>query len=275
MAHFLFATSLISSVYLHHLSNSHYQIWDEAISDHFHLLAYGLESFHHNGNAFRSSTLNIICSNSQREIVSNEVQFILRDYHRYSFDGTNNHQEWIIHQPNVSCVLTDHSRKLLWLIGDQSSTYPLWFSQQQDGLVVTTDLFGAVALGHLDLKVVGAGVTLAIDLTLPSLKILQINHWPQSPPCKGGCHQDQMTLLKEAQRVLTPLVASASITSELNLLDDSSILLECALATHPNQIDKTRLRHRSSTMPDSGKESPHQLLIDPYPSCELQLFSPS
>jgi hypothetical protein len=266
MAHFLLAaTSLISSQYVNHLSNSHYQIWDEGLVGEYHLLTYGLKSFHHKGGTFVTATSNIICSNSERHINSDEVQFILRDYHRHS-SSEDNLNGWMILKPNVTCALMDHSRKWLWLIGDESSTHPLWFSHEDDRLLITTDLLGALSLGHLEMKVVGAGVTLAIDLTSSSHKILQVNHWPQSA-VRDKSEEGLAMLLSEAHRLLDPfLSASTFITTELNPLDESSVLFECALATHPNQAHRSRVTYQSLT---PASPTPPLPLIGEYSSCTL------
>lgn len=173
--------------------------------------------------------------------------------------------EWSVNQPNISCVVFDEPKRLMWLVGDHAGSNPLWFTfksdEQTQDIVITSDLFAAVNLGYSDLTAVGAGLALAFD-TL-SLELVAMNHWSQY-------HQDETfhepelenasvwsaSILDSAKSVLSAYNSSAILLTELDMLDASSILLECAMMPQ-----KIRARyHKAPLVVDPKSLS----IIDPY-----------
>ena len=180
--------------------------------------------------------------------------------------------EWSVNQPNMSCVIFDETKSLMWLVGDHAGSTPLWFAFQSDGqhqdIVITSDLFAAVNLDYSDLTAVGAGLALAFDIF--SFELVAMNHWSQS-------HQDETfhepelemasswsaSILDSAKSALSIYNSSTLLLTELDLLDASSILLECAIAPQ-----KTRARyHKAPLVVDPKSLS----IIDSYTQSKLIL----
>jgi hypothetical protein len=288
----LTTTSLFVSNFLNHLQQSNFTLWDDGIFDEgYQMISYGPVS---SENSYGSSFLHIICSGLIHQIHSQHIQELIKDYYRFQEKGRKtsnfNPLDWFVPKPNMSCILTDRERKILWLVGDDAGTSPMWLSTKDRNkqtrkmerdvgpyereIVVTTDLLGALALGYLDFKTVGAGVTMAINAT--SLEILTTNHWTQSEQLQQ-CSESQLdpiTLLNLSHSLLTPLIHSSSSTtrriiSELDPLDKSSLLLDFALSTHSDdQTLSSRLKYHP-TAPQSWQSSvSNDHLVNPYTSCK-------
>jgi hypothetical protein len=239
MNHFLLTTTaLIASQFLSHLEQSEYHLWNDAHILNFDLAMYGSAP---NGPelAFSTSAIAIVCSNPS----SDESKFILKDYYFQNVKSKNdNLLEWTINKPNISCALLDQTNKFLWLIGDHAGSSPLWFSfHPNHHLLVTSDLFAAIALGFSDHTAVSSGFTLGIDLQ--SFEISAMNHWSQfyrgkefQEPQLEHSSEWSGAILTAAQQVLsdTALSSLPLLVTELDLLDPSSILLECAIASQSN-----------------------------------------
>jgi hypothetical protein len=271
--HFLLTTTaLLNSQFPSHIQQSSYTIYNDLfLPGEFHGVNYGLNKIGFE-NTYSTSSITAMCSSSSNDFNSKEVQSILKDY--YFSRQKENAMEWSVNQPNMSCVLFDETKSLLWLVGDHAGSIPLWFAFQSDGknteIVVTSDLFACVNLGYSDLTAVGAGLALAFD-TL-SFDLVRMNHWSQY-------HQDEKfhepelenasswsaSILDSAKSALSVYNSSSSfLLTELDLLDASSILLECAMSPQ-----RTRARyHKAPLVMDPKSMS----IIDPHAQSQFVYF---
>ena len=266
-------SSLFSSVFEEYLVKTSAHVWSEGQLGDFHIITFGSEI---NGpqNAFTSPSLSISCSSSRNPFDSNETQSILRDYYKVK----QNRLMWTVKHPNMSCVIFDLQRKLLWLIGDHAGATPLWFAFQSSSLsvdrqemIITTDLLAGVVLNYSDLTAVGAGLTLAFDIN--TFEILSMNHWSQhhtndfsNEPSLSQSFSWSVSLLNSSQEILSPYFPLPKVLTELDLLDASSILLDCAISTHPKMKDQFRVRYNTAPLVTDVESDPE--IIDPYIYCK-------
>lgn len=272
LINFLLTTSsLFSSVFEEYILKSSYYVWNEGQLSDFNIITFG-RKVEEPKNAFTSPSLSISCSSSRFPFDSNEAQAILRDYHK----SKQNYLTWTVKQPNMSCVIFDLKKQLLWLIGDDSGTTPLWFAFQSLGnrqdMIVTTDLLAGVVLNYTDMTAVGSGLTLAFDIN--TLEILSMNHWSQyhtnnfsNEPTLSQSFSWSLSLLNSSQEVLSPFLPLPTILTELDLLDPSSILLDCVISTHPNIKDQFRVRYHSAPLVTDVETDPD--IIDSYIYCKF------
>jgi hypothetical protein len=271
MIHFLLTSTALIAQFLSHLQQSNYHLWDNVDLFNFDFVTYG-SSPKKPDLAFSASSLTIVCSNP-----SEEAQFILKSYYEDNLiSAKEDPLSWTINKPNISCLLLDRPQKLLWLIGDHVGASPLWFSfrpnKGQQEIIVTSDLFAAVSLGYTDLTAVGPGLSLAIDLQ--SYEISSINHWSQFHPGSAS-NEPQLenasewsaAILASAQKVVSDSVLSPLLATELDLLDPSSILLECAIASQSNL---TRARYHTAPLVIDSEPIP--TTIDSYTQRESHLL---
>lgn len=289
LVNFLVTTSLFSSFFEEYILKSSYVVWNEGQLVNFNVVTYGNE-IKGPQNAFASSSLSISCSSSSLLFDSNEVQSILRDYHKMK--DKDNYLRWNVKQSNMSCVIFDLKKQLLWLIGDNAGTIPLWFAFQSSSsqssqsqspqsqssnngnMIITTDLLGAIVLNYTDLTAVGAGLTLAFDMN--TFEILSMNHWSQysinnnkffNEPKLSESFSWSISLLNSSQQLLSSYVSLSIVLTELDMLDASSILLDCAISTHPQMKDEFRVRYHSAPLVTDVENNPE--IINSYIYCKF------
>lgn len=216
-----------------------------------------------------------------------EPSRMLQDYihHRRV---TQSPSTWIANHSQVSCTLYDHEYQLLILFGDTIGSLPLWYEIQTPSttngqgpqVFVSSLLLIAAPLGFNLPTPVGPGLTLIIDMSTPtpstslstapsstSFEVLNCQHWSD-----GLREQNQYQYvpmrMTEAEQISSKLLESTSISlsllidersssisggiiTELDMHDDSSVLLECALHGYETT-------HTQSTRPTSGHSGYHQ-----------------
>lgn len=289
LINFLITTSLFSLLFEEYILKSSFIVWNEGQINDFNVVTYG-NKYKIPQNSFTSPLLSITCSSSRLYFDSNEPQSILKDYYKMK----ENYLKWNVKQSNMSCVIFDLDKQILWLIGDHAGTIPLWFAFQspstttsspststsiekqnkRGNMIITTDLLGAIVLNYTDITAVGAGLTLAFDMN--TFEILSMNHWSQqdamnnnypNEPTLSQSFSWSISLLNASQKTLSPYFPLPKLITELDLLDASSILLDCAISTLPKMKDQFRVRYNSAPLVTDTENNPD--IISPYIYCKF------
>lgn len=271
----LTTTNLFTTQFLSYLHNSSYYLYNEAsLFNQFNLLNYGyypLIDGENIDNIYSTTSVAAVCSSNMKSFNSNEVQNILRDY--YNLLEEENRISWSVNQPNMSCCVLDGQRNLLWLLGDHVGSVPLWFGFLKTGnrqdIIVTTDLFAAIYLGYSDLTAVGAGLSLPFDME--TFDLLSMNHWTQynydptfqEPDLQSSSNWSNSIL--DAAKSVIAKYDDVHLYTELDLLDASSILLECAIVNQSDFNKKLRSRYKKAPL---VVDTPAFPVIDPYTQCQ-------
>ena len=134
-----------------------------------------------------------------------------------------------------SCVVLDSTRNLLWLSADSIGATPLWYSFSSGQFAASTDLLSLYHMGLTEPSSVMAGHTLVIDLV--SQEITQvITHTKEDKQTTEKSESYTQIpevyarkVLIKAVDVLPSFVGESIVTVEVDPLDSSSLLLDCAL----------------------------------------------
>ena len=204
--------------------------------------------------------------------VENESNRLLRSYLDYRRSDSSQSSSWVAHNPRLSCSLFDSSIEMLYLIGDTIGAVPLFYELQDAAaddvspqLFVSSQPLYGTNLGFRQLSPVGPGLTLSLDMT--SHEVINCHHWSEgkvksySSKSVKEMEEDSIKILKSTADFVGSIVngrmsdnyTTEGIMTELDVQDDSSVLLECALhesnyGTTDSTSNNKRLRFKTQPL---------------------------
>lgn len=115
-----------------------------------------------------------ICSTPSKDLIANasiEAEAILTEYTKFNLNRDSDHLPYSL---KYSCVLYDVEMNLLHITSDSIGSIPIWYSIQQNDLMVSTDYLGLYYSGYMYPNALGPGQKMTIDLK--SKEIISISH---------------------------------------------------------------------------------------------------
>lgn len=190
-----------------------------------------------------------------------EANRLLDDYllHRKSTSASG----WVAYNPLISCALLDLTYQYIYLIGDTVGGLPLWYEFKSLEVFISSHMLLGASLGFTQLSPVGAGHTLSVRVTSDSLEIINCQHWSTVDEKEMSVEESSKKSLEMLHATTTSLStvlideqsshdgSSGGVMSELDMKDDSSVFLECALHNVPSHVYSSMVepRVRYNTQP--------------------------
>lgn len=224
-------------------------------------------------NVLQAEDVTLACSTLQeREKINGDESFgetsrLLQEYINFRRRASRSPSTWVANKSKLSCSLFDQKHHLVFLFGDIIGAFPLWYELRHSSddtpsqIFASSDPLLATPLGFHQMTPVGPGLTLSIDVSASdSFEVINCKHWREggpshySPMSVEEAENTSLRLLEATSEAL--LATSKEIgplghLTELDMHDDSSVLLECALkrVSHNSPIDSSHYRVRFNTPP--------------------------
>lgn len=275
MIHFLFTTvamNLLNDIQT--MSPYFDRIVNHQLPNNFHLAMFQNALDHDQLNMKQQfiswDDVDLVCAKLSKEVdhkvdsvgggAEVETKRLLNDYIHFRLSNKTP-RGWVADTSQQSCVLHDQKHDMLFLIGDTIGSLPLWYEFKtfenglSRGVFVSTHALLSTTLEFTRLSPVGAGITMSFDLSSNSIELMRCQHWSEGKQSYESIPMKEIELISAellrsttasvrdllTKRKTDEMTSENALMTELDMHDDSSVLLECAIHG-ATDIDSKALR---------------------------------